>query len=77
MRPVTPEQWQDAVDAAHALLTFEAARIYGLVEGGPEVNVERCVELLEDGKAMGVVPGAEAVRRMVEELNGPREERAA
>ena len=70
MRPVTDRQWQDAVDAAHALLTLEAARLYGLVTGGPEVNVERCVEIIEDGRSRGILPRVDAVERMVAEING-------
>jgi hypothetical protein len=70
MRPVTDQQWQDAVDAAHTLLTLETARLYGLVTGGPEVNVERCVEIIEDGRSRGTLPRVDAVTRMVAEMNG-------
>jgi hypothetical protein len=70
MRPVTDQQWRDAVDAAHALLTLETARLYGLVTGGPEVNVERCVEIIEDGRSRGILPRVDAVERMVAEING-------
>lgn len=70
MQPVTDEQWQDAVDASHALLTLEAAHLYGLVTGGPEVNVQRCVEILEDGRERGIRPSADAVKRLVFEING-------
>jgi hypothetical protein len=68
MRPVTTQQWQDAVDAAHALLTLEHAHIYGLILGGPTVNVERCVELIEDGQTRGIRPRIETVSRLVAEL---------
>lgn len=68
MRPVTDDQWQDAVDAAHAMLMLEAARLYGLVTGGPEVNIERCVEILEDGQARGIHPRIDAVQRLIKEL---------
>jgi hypothetical protein len=62
MRPVTDEQWQDAVDAAHALLIFDTARLYGLVTGGPKVNVELCVEIIEDGRNQGIEPRVEAIK---------------
>lgn len=54
--PVTREEWQEAVDAAHFLLCLESARQYGLVEGGPEVDIERCVEIIDKGKAQGYEP---------------------
>lgn len=53
--PRTPEQWQQAVDLAYACLWFDSAKQYGLVTGGPEVNVHRCDELLARGKAKGFV----------------------
>lgn len=33
--PETLDEWQNAVDAADALLRLEAARMYGLVTGAP------------------------------------------
>jgi hypothetical protein len=61
--PKTPEEWQDAVDAADVLLKIDAAREYGLVTGGPVVNVERCVELLKLGAARKITPRPDAVER--------------
>jgi hypothetical protein len=54
--PQTPEEWQEAVNGACVMLMVDSARQYGLVFGGPEVNVERCDELLARGKQLGVVP---------------------
>jgi hypothetical protein len=54
--PQTPEEWQDAVDTADFLLLLDAARQYGLVEGGPGVDVERCADILARGAAIGVIP---------------------
>lgn len=54
--PKTKKEWQEAVDAANFWLTFDSARQYGLLAGGPTINVERCEELLKRGKAMGYVP---------------------
>lgn len=67
--PTTPEEWQNAVDAAEALRLLEGARLYGLVTGGPEVNIERCDEILEQGKQLGFVPRPNAVERYVGEWN--------
>jgi hypothetical protein len=68
--PNTPEEWQAAVDAAEGFLQLDSCRQYGLLAGGPEVNVERCVELLELGAAKGFRPVADAAERLVGELLG-------
>jgi hypothetical protein len=54
--PQTPEEWQDAVNAADFFLQLDSARQYGLVTGGPDVNVARCVDILDRGRALGYVP---------------------
>lgn len=54
--PRTPREWQDAVDAAQFCLEIESCRMYGLIEGGPEFNVERCVAILERGARKGIFP---------------------
>ena len=56
--PKTREEWQDAVDAAAAARAIEDCRMYGLITGGPAVNVARCDDLLKRGRARGVVPSA-------------------
>lgn len=63
--PRTPEEWQEAVDGAQACLLLDSARQYGLIEGGPGVNVDRCVGLLEHGRARGIVPTPEGVDRVI------------
>ena len=63
--PTTAEEWQEAVDAAHAALVFDAARKYGFVTGGPGVKVERCEEILAAGAAQGLTPADDAVERFV------------
>jgi hypothetical protein len=73
--PTTPEEWQNAVDAAEALLHMESARMYGLVKGGPGVNVERCEELLKAGRRKGIRPRRNCVERLVGELNGQPKKR--
>ena len=45
--PKTPQEWQEAVDAAQFFTTFESCKMYGLVKGGPNVNMQRCEEILE------------------------------
>ena len=67
--PKTPEEWQNAVDAADALLKIDSARIYGLVTGGPEIDAGRCWELVHRAKELhGIEPREDAVERL---LSGP------
>jgi hypothetical protein len=56
--PKTPAEWQEAVDAAAACRAIADCKMYGLIQGGPEINVERCDEILERGKARGLHPSA-------------------
>lgn len=63
--PLTVTEWQEAVDLASALLHLHSARAYGLVRGGPEINVERCEQLLAAGKQRGVAPSPDHVERFV------------
>lgn len=63
--PRTDREWQDAVDAAKAAIAFDAASHYGLVEGGPEVNVPRCREIMKLGKKRGIEPSADCIERLV------------
>ena len=69
MQPVSRRDWQLAVDAAHAVQSIEAARQYGLVIGGPEVDLLRCAEILERGAALGFTPDPRAAERYVAEWN--------
>ncbi len=61
--PINRSEWQDAVDLADFFITLDSARQYGLVEGGPKVNLERCEELLAAGSKRGIVPRPDAIDR--------------
>jgi hypothetical protein len=54
--PRTRRQWQVAVDTADACLAIDAARLYGLITGGPKIDVDRCAMILDLGKQKGIVP---------------------
>ena len=69
MEPITAHDWQMAVDAASALLSIEAARDYGLIVGGPDVDLVRCEEIIGRGAARGIVPSSDAPSRYVGEWN--------
>jgi hypothetical protein len=66
--PETDREWQDAVDAAKGALALESARTYGLVTGGPDVDVRRCNVILGRGASRRppVLPSADAVERFLE-----------
>ena len=68
--PRTPEELQDAMDAAYACITLDDARQYGLVIGGPKINVDRAEEILALGKAAGYTPSPDAIERFL--LGSPR-----
>ncbi len=67
--PQTPEEWQNAVDAADALLHVQSAAAYGLITAAPTVNVERCEQLLDAARRRGVTPSAGNVERYVVAYN--------
>ncbi len=54
--PKNPREWQEAVDAAQFTLLVDAANQYGLIEGCPSINVERCEEILSRGAELGYEP---------------------
>jgi hypothetical protein len=53
--PITETEWREAVLGACAMRLIHDAALYGLIEGGPKINVERCDELIEKGRARGIV----------------------
>ncbi len=67
--PRTPGEWSDAVDTAHALLLLDASRQYGLLTGGPSVNIDRCDAILKAGAVRGIHPSPYAVDRFIAAYN--------
>lgn len=70
--PKTAAEWQEAVDAAAGARAIADCKMYGLLEGGPEIDVGRCDEILERGRARGVRPSRprnELAVRLVAEIN--------
>jgi hypothetical protein len=51
---VLPDERRHAALLAEGHLRLEAARGYGLITGGPDVDVERCEELIAEAKAAGI-----------------------
>jgi hypothetical protein len=50
------ETWQDAVDHAEFFLQLDSCRQYGLITGGPTVNIRRAEEILRGGAKRGITP---------------------
>jgi hypothetical protein len=66
--PRTPKEWREAVDAAEFYTCMDSARQYGLIEGGPTVNLDRCDEILKRGAELGYRP--RPIEQLVEEALG-------
>ena len=54
--PKSAAEWQEAADTAAFLVLLESNRAYGLVTGGPEVDVRRCEAILAQAKERGFEP---------------------
>ena len=63
--PQSTAEWQEAVDLAYGALALVSARQYGLVLGGPRVNVRRCERVLALGKERGFVPSEKAIDKFI------------
>lgn len=55
-RPQNRTEWQDAVNAAAGCRALADCHMYGLITGGPQINVARCDEMLEQGRRLGIHP---------------------
>lgn len=66
--PETRQEWQDALDCAEGAIALDAARQYGLVRGGPKVNLDRCYQILTLGKQRGFEPRPDAIERFTAAL---------
>lgn len=64
--PKSDQEWQQAVNLAQFALLLDATRQYGLLTGGPTINVARCETLLRRGARRGIVPLAEAIDELIE-----------
>lgn len=52
-RPKTAAEWQEVVNQAKFMLSLDSCRQYGLLEGVPTINSDRCVYYLEEGQRLG------------------------
>lgn len=54
--PSRLDEWQFAADGAAFCLLLDACRQYGLVTGGPTVNVARCEAIIRRAADRGIEP---------------------
>ena len=54
--PQTRKEWQEAVDGAAGLRAIADCKMYGLIEGGPKIDVHRCDEILRRARKRGFAP---------------------
>ena len=66
--PKTREEWQEVTDMCHFYLLLDSARQYGLVDGGPQINVKRCEQLFSKATRLGFSPSPGSVERLTAEL---------
>ena len=74
--PLDPALWsavelQEAIDVAEFLVLLDSARQYGLVDGGPELDEQRCELIRAEARRRGVQPAPldELVRRYIGEYS--------
>jgi hypothetical protein len=74
MRPVTQEQWQDAVDAAEllarittakVLLFIELGRLFGLIDENGEVDIALCNKIIKDAHRQGDMPSTDTIQQFI------------
>lgn len=63
--PVSRAEWQEAVDLASVCLLINDARLYGLIVAEISIDTDRCREILELGRAIGVTPREDAIDRVL------------
>lgn len=69
--PETSQEWQDVMDIADAAIRLDAARKYGLVKGGPKVNLKRCQEIVELAKSRGHCVGPNSIQKFIAACTKP------
>jgi hypothetical protein len=66
--PESPKDWQEALNLAELYSLVDSAVKYGLVEYTGEINVERCHDILEQGRKRGVYPVKAQVDALIQEF---------
>lgn len=53
---MTKQELQHVVNLAGFYLMIHSARLYGLIQGGPEINTDQCQKYIDIGKAASIYP---------------------
>jgi hypothetical protein len=79
--PHAEDEWRSLARAASGLLLIDDARCYRLITGGPAIDRERCVEILdmagEHGISVTTIDAAGAAVEFAAGWNGQAEEMIA
>lgn len=67
-QPQTVDEWQEAATLAAGLRLIYDARLYGFIEGGPEIDVDRVDSILDEAATVGIVPTQEERQQAAIEL---------
>lgn len=74
MRPLTKEQWQDAVETAEllsyittakVLIFIEMGRLFELVDDNGEIDIQACYDVIEDARSQGFYLSAGDIQRFI------------
>lgn len=68
--PRTKKEWQEAADGAQLAFLIDSARQYGLIEGGPKFDLDRCDWILQEAKRRGITPTPIEQMDLAKELEG-------
>jgi hypothetical protein len=66
--PESPKEWQEAVNLAELYSLVDSAVKYGLVEYTGKISIERCYDILEQGRKRGVYPVKAQVDQLIQEF---------
>lgn len=67
-QPETPQEWREAVNLAELYSLVDAAVKYGLVTYTGAIDINRCDEILEQGRRRGVYPVRAEVDALLRDL---------
>ncbi len=65
-----PVEIRAAALLAHAWTLIDSARRYGLIKGGPPVNLAQCQAYIRRGRRLGHFPGNDEIGAMVGRVVG-------
>lgn len=64
--PKNNREWQEAADLAEVYLKIDSAHQYGLIEGAPDIDIERCEKILKLAARRHIKPDPEALTKYLQ-----------